>query len=208
MADSKNGGKLAKKPKGSGKKVREFFAGFRDAIAGVASADRPTRRRSWVFIASLVGLASVGTYWVLHSRGVQDMRRAMQEQNEKESQRISEFLQRQAEDARLRYTHQPIGTFTIELNPPEGAVRQHTVTYLAEVDLTVQCDLRRTCIFVEEHETEVRNQVVSALGSWNRDELLSLEGKRRLKAQIIQRVNQWLPAGKLTDVFISRLIAN
>ena len=53
---------------------------------------------------------------------------------------------------------------------------------------------------------QVRNQITNVLLPLERDQLLSREGKKKLKKALIERLNVWLPKGKVDDVFFSKLL--
>jgi flagellar basal body-associated protein FliL len=52
----------------------------------------------------------------------------------------------------------------------------------------------------------VRNQVTNALIDVDRNELIDLEGKRRIRKIILDRLNGWIPEGQLLNVYFSRLM--
>jgi flagellar basal body-associated protein FliL len=177
-----------------------------EVLRGLRSKDRPTRRMAALFVVSfvaLLGVMSVSTarWWQQRSE-----RLRIERETDEESRQLGEFLKKQADNARVRNTLQGIGAFTVELAPVPGKKNAPGVMNLAEIELVVECDVRETCAYVESKATEVRNQVTGVFTVLDREEVLSKDGKRKLKRRLIEKINMWLPKGKIQNVYFSKLV--
>ena len=79
---------------------------------------------------------------------------------------------------------------------------------MAEMELYAQCDAKDTCEYIEENMASARDQITDALLPMDRDAVITGEGKRRLKKHIVDKLNVWLPRGKIENIFISNLIVD
>lgn len=80
------------------------------------------------------------------------------------------------------------------------------MTNIAELELVVECDSPDTHTYIEENLVQARNQLTDIFLSMERDDLLSREGKRKLKKRLIERLNGWMPRGKIQNVFFAKLV--
>jgi len=161
---------------------------------------------SLVFFLSLFGFVTVSVvggriYWQKRA----DKIRAMSAY-ENEVSRMGDFFSKTAEEAKRRNTIQDLGKYTFSVKKPEGAPKVSGVIHMGEIELFAECDVRETCAYVDENMTSVRNHVTSVFVDLERGEILTREGKRRLKKQLLDRLNVWLPRGKIKNIFISRLV--
>lgn len=121
---------------------------------------------------------------------------------------LGEFLQRQSEEAKAKTLVQSLGSFTVELKAIPGSLSAPGVMNLAQVEIVVQCDTKETCAYIDRNQAPAKNQVIGVFISLDRDELLSREGKKRLRRKLIERLNSWLQNGRIEDVFFSKLIVS
>ena len=63
---------------------------------------------------------------------------------------------------------------------------------MAEVEIQVQCDKKETCDFLDGQSAKVKDEVTQVFTAMERDELLSKEGKKKMKRKIIDRLNLFL----------------
>ena len=120
--------------------------------------------------------------------------------------RIGEFIGKQADEATRRHTTLHIGDFMVELKPPAEQKRRRGVMNMAEVSIVVECDARQTCAFIRSREAKARDEITNVLTALERDDLMSVDGKRKIKKALIDRLNGWLPTGKIEHLYFQKLI--
>lgn len=103
-----------------------------------------------------------------------------------------------------------LGRFTLELLPPSSPPSKNPpgVLYHAEVEITLACQHPEDFLFLKEHQTELSNQVTSVLTPISQEELLSQEGKKKLKHRLMKRLNNWIQKPVVQDVLFTQLAIN
>jgi flagellar basal body-associated protein FliL len=176
-----------------------------EVLAGLKSPDKPTRNGAILFVVSLCGIV-----FVMGLAGVhvwEDRKNIQVQMNQSEQgKNLDEFIKKQAEEAKKKYSMQTLGTFTIQLKTIEGQKPAPGVMNLAEIEVQAKCDEVETCQRLEEGSAQVRNEITSSLGPMDRDVLLTKEGKSRLKKKLLDRLNAWLPKGKIEELYFSKLV--
>lgn len=175
-----------------------------DLFAGLRSPDGPTRLMSVVFMCSLVGVVAVAIIGFREWRYARSHHGPTQAQLD--AKHLGEFLSKQAQEAKHKASMLAIGTFTIELRPMPSAKAIPGVMNLAEIDLTIQTSDPAARDWIEENLPRLRNQITNILTATERTELMSKEGKVRLRQTIIERANEIIPNGRIDAVFITRLV--
>ncbi len=185
---------------------------IQEVLKAILSGDFPTRTMSMVFLVSsglLIFVVTIGVQrWWERGPGNPDKIKGQSEQ----SKQVSEFIKKQSKEAKTRAAIVSIGSFTVELKDPENdgkpARRTSGVMNMADLEIVLECADRDTRVFVEEHMAEVRNQITNVLVPVERDELFSREGKKRLRKRIIDKLNNWLPSGKVQDLYFPKLVVS
>jgi flagellar basal body-associated protein FliL len=180
-----------------------------EVFQGLRSPDVPTRNAAVLFVLSLIGIVFVA---ILAGNYFWQSRKAMHDElaNTGEAgKNLGDFIKKQSDDAKRKFTFQSLGTFNIELKPadPEGKTPKGVLN-MAEVEIQVQCDKKDTCDYLDGQNAKVKDEVTQVFTAMERDELLSKEGKKRMKKKIIDRLNLFLTEGKVEDLFFSKLIIN
>lgn len=177
----------------------------REIFVSLWSRDRVARRMSVLFLLSLLGIGLVGVFsW----QRIQKLRAHSRQRSQAElfAKNMGEFFGKQAEGAKRKYTVTELGTFLMELKLPSELRVGKGVVNMAEIDITVECDLKETCEFISNHLSMARDQVASIFTALDREEVMSREGKKRMKKLLLERLNLWLPKGKVENLFFTRLI--
>src|SRR6185312_11573456 len=126
-----------------------------------------------------------------------------------QGQNLDDFIAKQAELAKRKFSVQSLGSFTVEIKTPkEETHRAAGVMNLADLEIVVECDVKSTCDFVEGRTAQIRNLVTDVLVPMEREDLLSKSGKAALKKKIIEKINSWLPAGKIENLYFDKLVVN
>jgi hypothetical protein len=192
-------------------RVENFFKGtigtMFEVLMGIFSKDRPTRQMSLLFLFFLLGTVSVSVVAVKHYIEYQELReKLLSMAREQEAKNLGEFLRKQSDEAKHRFSTIVLGTFNIDVKPAPDETGGHRSSNMAEVEIVLLCDHRETRYYIEENIASAKNQVTNVLLPQTRDELMSREGKRRLKKMIIEKINMWLPKGKIEDLYFNKFI--
>jgi hypothetical protein len=137
--------------------------------------------------------------------------------NARPGESFSGYLDKTQRKLEWKETSLGLGVFSFDVRLPTsepgrddaGAARRAPIG-MAQVEVYLQCDSKRTCDFLSERAVEVKSIVSGSLVGIERTELFAPEGKRRLKRLIMDRLNHslddWLDQGKVDDVFFSKLM--
>jgi flagellar basal body-associated protein FliL len=177
-----------------------------EVFRSLGSPDGPTRKMSVVFVASL--LCVVATLVAAGERylAIRRARSVSAATIRREESMLSSFLKKQADLAMRKNVMFPLGQFSLELRAPAGEPLRRGVMNLAEVEIVLECDTKETRFYFEDNLPQTRNQVTDVLVAMDRSELLSQDGKLRLKHRIIEKLNTMLPRGKVENLYFSKLI--
>lgn len=190
------------------RRMGSFRDVFTQMALGLFARDRATRRMARLFFLSCVGLAVVGTLALQRYRLMQLAGIAIGPDQGAQATSIAEFVRQQTDEARRRNTLIRIGEFVLELKRLPAQVDVPGVIGLAEVELVAECDEPETCRYIQDHAVQIQNVVATIFTALDRDELLSREGKRKLKKRIVEKINWWLPRGKIEGIYFSKLIVS
>jgi flagellar basal body-associated protein FliL len=183
---------------------RGFWRDLLELFPSLISNDRPTRRMAVLFFISLLCFLSLVTfvlkrYW--DSRKEMLIAEALIH-----AQKVSEVIKKETEQARRKASMLSVGRFTLELKDAPDQKLSGSQENMAEVDLVILCDQAETRDYLEHHLVQLRNEMTGVFTALDREELLSRDGKRKLKSLLIQRINDWLPEGHVEDIYFSKLL--
>lgn len=170
------------------------------------SPDGPTRKMSLVFVLSLgcaVIVSSVATQRIWKTKR---QLRLIEEQ--RKARELHELAEKEAAEQRRKDSVLSLGSFNLELKTVPSQTRSVGVGVLnmAELEIILMCDGLDTKDYLNQHMIQARNQLTNVFIALDRDELMSQEGKKRLKKSILRKLNSWLPHGKIEDLYFSRLL--
>jgi len=194
------------------------FGVLREILGAFRVKDGRVRRMALLFVVSAIGIFMVSGLSIY--RVISVIRKHQEEQKSRDAaQSMSEFFARQADESQ-RKTHVVIlGEFSFEVKDspvyrdPEvteeefrraqGAVG---VMQMAEAEIILECVTDETCRFIEKALPAARNQVTNVLIEIEREDLMTREGKRRVRKQIVDRINAWLGSARVTNAYFSKLV--
>ncbi len=78
--------------------------------------------------------------------------------------------------------------------------------HYVKASLTVELTNEETREEVESRMPQMRDAILLLLGNKTYEELQDLQGKRQLKAEIINRINSFLQAGKVKSVYFTNFV--
>jgi flagellar basal body-associated protein FliL len=181
-----------------------FCKNFSDVAGGLWDRDRSTRRMSAFFLISAAGAIFIAS--IALERYSQYRHKSTTTKVTDGVEKIGEFLGKQAEEAKRRHTTMNLGSFIIELKTPAGTEKRRGVLNTAEIEIVLECDNKDTCHYVDENHIQAKNQITNVLVPMERDELMSLDGKKKIKKALIEKLNSWLPKGKVENLYFASLI--
>jgi flagellar basal body-associated protein FliL len=167
--------------------------------------DLPTRRMSLMFMVSLMSAVVVmgisANRFIAHRKAVKLLEARLAAQQLKEQELLRQ------EESKRQVNTVSLGSFTLEIKP-EPPVRRGGmgIVNMAEVELVLLCDSEETCEHISRHKVQVRNQLTQVFLPLDREEVMSKEGKRRIRAAVVKKLNSWLNHGKVNDLYFSKLI--
>ncbi len=199
-----------KEPSKLGKAWSQLHAVIVEVGRNVRSPDRATRWMSILFFVSLFGMLIVlgSTFTLLSSVHRGAKKSSTGAQQDQGAEHLSQFIEKQAEEAKEKVDTLEIGNFTVELKRLPNQRDVPGVMNMAEVDIVVECDNKNTRYYLEDNLVQAKNQITGVFTAIDRDELLTRQGKRQLKKRLLDRLNTWLPKGKVENLFFSKLIIN
>ncbi len=192
-------------------KVRKNFFGkifgvLKEVLPEMISSDASARKMAWLFALSLIGVVFT-TSWMTFRfiQNNKDKIAAMTAHGE-ETKHLGDFIKKQADEARHRSATLIVGTFVVTLKEIPGKKLPPGGMNLGEVEIIIECDSRDTRNFMESQLQKVKNQITSVFTNVDREAILTREGKRLLRRQIIENLNNWLPSGKVEELYFTKFI--
>ncbi len=115
------------------------------------------------------------------------------------------MLHREREKADQDASWLKLDKFTFDLRP-DPSERKDAPSRLVEFDVSVQGDSPETRNYLEENMVQARNAIFGSLTGWDRETLMTPEGKKKLRQRLSDSLNTWLPEGKVVDLYFVRFI--
>jgi hypothetical protein len=181
-------------------------------------------------LALLFFLSSVGAIWVsqlgisrfLNYRKLEAQRAARMSKDKAPCVEMScafnemeELAKKKSEIAEIKAAMVNLGDFELALVMPSeplgerrAATPGHSGMTLG-VEISVEFDSGDTGRWVQANATPARSEVLAAaaaLSGMTRADLLSVEGKARVRDRIRDRLDAWLPSGKVKGVYFSKFL--
>lgn len=182
-----------------------WSAGLKEIGQGLFSKDFEVWRMSIFFFLSILGIGGVAGIFL---DDVWDQAK---------EHRHHEIVQQETVDTRKKLHDQreleknrqlSLGNFTIELKPQSAQQGTHPKLFLATIEFVAQCDSLQTRLYLESHLLQVRGTLSGYLTSMDRGDLLSSEGKIRLRRFLLEKLNHWLSEGQIEELHITQLVVN
>ena len=191
-------GKLEERAKVALRTVKELFGALR-------SSDGPTRRAARLFVLGVFGVLAVLIFSVIHLRARFNPVH-IKTVEEQQAEIMKEILEKEKSSKEQHVTIYRVGSFGMQLKDVEGSRPLRGVVGMAELEIHVQCDRPETCLYLDEHSTDLKDIIAPMLNPMDREILMSVDGKEKLKIALQDKVNRWLPRGHIDKIFFSRLL--
>ena len=197
------------------------FETLRVLFSSPISSDGWTRRMGFLFFFSLLGVVATARY-------AKDYFAELRDAAEKdERERISRIHERGEEEhvdegeTNLKIYNKimaDLGAFYMETKPAQGkGYTSMGNLSVAEIHIAVLCEgsakeATRTCDYIRENMTQAKDSVTTILLPIERELLLSIEGKKQLKRDVLEKLNEWLrsgrhPVGRVKEAYFYHLAA-
>lgn len=187
--------------------VEAFFI----IIKSLFSSDSATRRMALFFFISVFGMILVFRMAFLEIRnGFRPTR--LQEQHKARLEAAA--LQLHEEEVNQKAAQVKLGRFSIELKTDASEKVPSRRLKVATVELVAQCDNQATRDSIEAHLLQARGTISGVLTPMDRADLMSRDGKMRLRKFLLDRLNLWIsheisqgmPQGKVEALYITELL--
>jgi flagellar basal body-associated protein FliL len=171
------------------------------------SKDGKTRLTTVIFWTSVILLLVVGKTAARKFSEVRHFQKyGMNEAQLANKQRL-EALALAERERKANVIQTTLGDFNFELVPEPGHSSKRGILNNAEIEIVVVCESREICDTILKRITEARNEITNALTPLGREELLSRDGKKRVKRTVVERLNKWLGQdGLVIDIFFNRFV--
>ena len=172
-------------------------------LRSLKSPDPETRKITFIYLLSLIGLFSVlGLSGTLVVGKIQrDQALEAQRKAQIELERLKAETEAQSGDFVV-----DLGTITIDLKPIEPTTTSVGIKNVAQLNIHLRCDTVKAKNLIQEKTPQIKEMILDLLIGIDREDLLSYSAKRRLKSLMMQKINAWLPYGKIEDVLLSDLL--
>ena len=172
----------------------------------IHSPDAPTRKASFLFLFSFFSLFVTLTSGIGVILNKKYQLKKLEEKRQKENQ--FEKIENDFDQVRIKNILFLLGSFTLDLKNIPNRKRIPGVLNMAELEIVLLCDSKETHKFLEKNQKQAQSEVTNLFILTDREELMASAGKRRIKKIILHKLNEWLPHGKIEEVYFSKLIIN
>jgi flagellar basal body-associated protein FliL len=113
------------------------------------------------------------------------------------SQKMSAALKRHLSEINL-------GKFHIAIQSNEQS--QFEIKNMGQIEITLLCNNEDLRNWIDQHKAIMQDQIYKILDIVTREDLMTAEGKKRLKNTLIKQLNEFLPFGIIHDIYFSNLV--
>jgi hypothetical protein len=156
------------------------------------------------FFSTLLGVIAFGFFLVV---GVKRFSGYMQQKALIRAQEDAEYARKLNELSAPMHRHLSeitLGEFKLPIRSDKPTDFGTKNMGMAEVVLL--CDSPETRKWIQENIPVVRNEVLKAFSPMDREELLTKDGKLKLKNLIIKKLNAFLPEGTIQEIYFPRFV--
>lgn len=177
--------------------IKVMYGFSRDVLAELRSTDLKSRQMAVIFTLSALGtLTTLGLMY----------QRFFGTPAAPAVSPVEEFVDDQVQSHHMPGTMLKLGIFDIEIKDSTRPARMPQGWGTAEILIVIECGSKETCDYIQDYIQKARDEITTVLTVMERQELLSPEGKARLKKQLLDRLNGWLKRGKVENMYFTRLV--
>ena len=189
-----------------GDRWKDAVEAMGNLVGSFASPDPMTRRAALFMGICVLGIFSIGVYSVRRITLLKDLSKRMSIGSDEQAKNLGEFFAKQSNMNAARLATVAMGGFVVELKEIPGAQKVPGYMNMAELEIIVECDTRSTAVFIQDHLPQARDQMTGIFTATDRDQYLSAEGKKRIRRALVERLNHWLPKGKVKELYFNKLL--
>jgi flagellar FliL protein len=152
-----------------------------------------------LLLVSLAVAVGSGAFAFITSRSVGAEVQAVRQATEKTGDEGEVAIEEMADAAREVGVIHPLGSFVVNLLDP-GNLRYINCRIELEVE---DSDTVRA---VTAREAQFKDTVISLLGNQSYEDVLGVEGKARLREELLIRFNRLLPEGQIARVYLTEFV--
>lgn len=205
-AQKKAGKKKTKKPPRLVRIWRQLWGmvvGTGEMFLSLWSYDRLTRHMALGFFMAIMGIGALTLVGGKYFRRWDEP--AKENFADAQARNLSRFIAKQKGAHEKFMATTSLGSFLVQLKKPEGRIPAHVLN-MAEIEVALVCDSQATCDAVDSEKIQLRDQITRIFLEMSREDLMSLDGKRTLKEEVLRRLNAWIKKGEVRDVYFTKLI--
>ena len=204
--------------KGFPKLVFELKTDFQGIIHALLRGSSRDRRMALLFVVSLlaaIGITGIGAARYFRARRLAQEREARMAKKDTSCVEMScafnameELAKKNAAIAEIKAATVALGEFQIGL-VGLGDGRQGSSGIKLELELAIEFDSGGTGRWVLANLTPAKSEVMAAIGGLTgltREDLMTPEGKAKVREQIRERMDQWLPSGKIKGIYFNKFL--
>ena len=178
----------------------------KNLFGAFASPDRLTRRMAHFLALCFIGIALVGFYASRRVAFFRHFGKNMTLGSDEQAKNLGEFFAKQSNINAARLATVAMGSFVVELKELPDQKKIPGYMNMAELEIILECDTRVTAIFIQDHLLQARDQITNIFVATDREQFLSSEGKKRLRRAMVEKLNAWLPKGKVRELYFNKLL--
>ena len=187
-------------------KGRQLLTEFKNLFGAFVSPDPLTRRMAHFLVLCLMGIVIIGFYASRRIAFFRHFGKNMTIGSDEQAKNLGEFFAKQSSLNAARLVTVAMGSFVVELKEPANYKKIPGYMNMAELDIVLDCDVRTTANFIQEHMPQARDQMTNVFIATEKDQFLSSEGKKRLRRALLEKLNAWLPKGKVKELYFNKLL--
>jgi hypothetical protein len=205
-----------KKKKGLPLKLRLqlFLASLMEVSYSAKSEEKEERVMARVAVASTATalfLVILGVVYVVAVKG------RLHPDEVAEAERLRKYMEEQAALAKQKKVVRSLGVYQVEIKrkaseipqgAEPGAQPMLAPQSMAEFELVVECDIEATCNYLDRNTDLLRSEINAVLLPVEREEIITRDGRDKIKKTVLQRLNAAIPTGHLEGIYFTTFMIN
>lgn len=195
-------------------RIKLFLASLVEVSYSTQSEEKEERvmgRVAVVATALALFLAILGVVYVLAVKG------RMHPDEIAEAERLRLYMEQQAALAKQKKVTRALGVYQVEVKRPASEIPQASEPgaqpllgpqVMAEFEIVIECDYEEACAYLDRNSDLMRSEINAVLLPMEREEVMSRDGRDKIKKTILQRLNALLPSGHIEGVYFTMFMVN
>lgn len=164
----------------------------------VSKLQKRTKLLMMMLVVTLALAAGSGAYAFMSVKSVSTEMAAVRERAEKIDAGREDAIEGIKQDRPVGLIH-PLGNFVVNLLDPGN---------LRYVNCRIELEVEESSIIksIQSREALFKDAVISLVGNQTYEDLLGVEGKSRLREELLVRFNRILPEGQIARVYLTEFV--